>query len=740
MRLKYSIYITCILIVGFNLESLNAQGFEWARSYGGVFNEDAVDICVDAAGNIYTTGSFAGMVDFDPGPDTTFVSSLGFFNTDIYVQKMDPSGRLIWAKSYGGFSDDRAYSIGLDSAGNIFVTGSFQDSIDIDPGAGINYLYSNGSDDILVQKMDSAGNVIWAKGFGSKGRDLGTSISIDAIGSVYTAGYFADTTDIDPGPGTADVILKGVVDVFIQKLDGSGNFVWARTFGGNGVEVPFLTKFDASGNLYTTGYFQDSVDFDPGSGTNFQSSLGGSDIFIQKLDTSGDFKWVRSFGGVSEDIGTSISFDDNGNLYITGSFEDSVDFDPGTGNSILASKGESDTFVQKMDSSGSFLWAKSFGGTLRDGGTAINIEATGGILTTGFFQDSVDFDPGTGNTSLNSLGRRGLFIQKIDPAGNFLWVRALRGAFDLNGLSTIDALNNIITIGSFKGLVDFDPGPAFNPLISNRDNRDAFILKMNPCNTESTIDTVVACESYTWIDGVTYSRSNNSASITLTSATGCDSIVNLDLTIESNSVSADVVNSCGPYTWINGITYNTSNFTTKDTLVNTAGCDSIVLLVLTIDSLSDITTTYTNGVITSNNENADYQWLNCDSSFAIISGETSRSFTPQVNGNYAVELIEKSCVDTSACVMVSSIGLVENGFGDQLKVFPNPTKGSFNIDLGDHSEDAEVTIRDITGKVIQSSTFNSGQLLNFSLDEPSGLYMIYITSAGKRAVIRMIKE
>ncbi|MCD4794518.1 MAG: T9SS type A sorting domain-containing protein [Bacteroidales bacterium] len=261
-------------------------------------------------------------------------------------------------------------------------------------------------------------------------------------------------------------------------------------------------------------------------------------------------------------------------------------------------------------------------------------------------------------------------------------------------------------------------------------------LTINYSNTGT--DIITACDSYTWIDGVTYTVSNNTATYTLTNVADCDSIVTLDLTINYSNTGTDIITACDSYTWIDGVTYTVSNNTATYTLTNVADCDSLVTLNLTIIIVNTAVTV--NGLtITADADEAIYQWLECPA-MTVISGETNQSFTATANGNYAVEVTENGCVDTSVCVSITSVGIYENSFGNGLLLYPNPTDGNFSIDLGDNYESVTITITDLTGKLILSKTYIESQVLNLNLDEPVGAYLLIIESGGKKAVIRIVKE
>ncbi|MFT5859847.1 MAG: hypothetical protein ACI865_001953, partial [Flavobacteriaceae bacterium] len=261
-------------------------------------------------------------------------------------------------------------------------------------------------------------------------------------------------------------------------------------------------------------------------------------------------------------------------------------------------------------------------------------------------------------------------------------------------------------------------------------------------NSNSGTDTQVACDTYTWaLNSTTYTSSTSSPTVTLTNAAGCDSIVTLDLTINNSNSGTDTQVACDTYTWpLNSTTYTSSISSPTVTLTNAAGCDSIVTLDLTINSVSDNTTSLSSNTIQANNTIASYVWLNCDNNFAVIPGETNQSYTPSANGNYAVELIENGCMDTSACVAITTIGIIENDFGKDLLVFPNPTDGNFSIDLGANYATVEVTISESKGKLIRSEKFGQQQVIKLSINEPNGVYLLTVLAGDKKAVIRLVKN
>ncbi|MFT5020697.1 MAG: hypothetical protein ACI9CU_002098, partial [Polaribacter sp.] len=204
----------------------------------------------------------------------------------------------------------------------------------------------------------------------------------------------------------------------------------------------------------------------------------------------------------------------------------------------------------------------------------------------------------------------------------------------------------------------------------------------------------------------------------------------------------DTRTECNSYTWIDGNTFTTSNNSATFNIVGGAanGCDSLVTLDLTINNVTDITTSSSGAIITANNLGATYQWLDCDNSNATIPGEIGQSYTTEANGNYAVELTENGCIDTTACVSIITTAILENNFGSEFNIYPNPTKGNFSVDLDKIYNSIFITITDLSGRLIECKEYNKTKLMNLKIDKPAGMYLMRIETGDQKAVIRLIKE
>ncbi len=454
-----------------------AQTLTWAHQFGGMYDDYAFSISVDAAGNVYTTGSYNDTTDFDPGPGTTNLTPFGG-GKDVFISKLNTSGDFVWAKQFGGTDYDEGRSIAVDAAENVYVIGDFAGTADFDPGTGTFNLTSFGNRDIFITKLDVNGNLLWAKQLGGISVDGGLSIAVDAVGNVYATGDFAGTADFDPGPGIFNFTSAAGSDIFIIKLNVAGNLVWAKQFSGTGYDRARSIAIDTAGNVYTTGDFTGTTDFDPSPAMLNLTSAGNFDGFVAKLDTSGNLVWVKQFGGIDDVYGYSVAVDAAGYVYATGFFSGLADFDPGLGIFNLTSFGNYDVFVTKLDDSGSLLWAKQFGGLYTVHGHSIFVGADGSVYASGSFLNTADFDPGPGTFNLTSPGSYGIFITKLNASGHFVWAKQLGGisSHGFGSYVVVDTAKNLYATGYFQGTGDFDPSPDTFNLTSA--GLDIFILKL----------------------------------------------------------------------------------------------------------------------------------------------------------------------------------------------------------------------------------------------------------------------
>ncbi|NOQ71811.1 MAG: T9SS type A sorting domain-containing protein [Crocinitomix sp.] len=311
-------------------------------------------------------------------------------------------------------------------------------------------------------------------------QDYSFSLSVDDSGNVYTTGAYALTADLDPGPGFDEYTAMGGLDIYIHKMDNNGNFVWVKSIGGtlNDIGTEIIT--DSLGFVYVVGYYENEADFDPNDGVLLQTANGASDIFVMKLDSLGNLIWSRSMGGGDADRGISLDMDNEGNVYATGFFQDTVDFDPGVGSFELISEGGIDVFVVKLDNDGEFIWANAYGGTANDAGLEVSIDDANNVCIVGYYRATIDFNPSGIPALHTSEGFEDGFILKLDSEGNYLWSHSIGGISNLESARslTTDDEENLYVAGMFTQTVDFDPGPE-DSLVTSGGSADGYILKLN---------------------------------------------------------------------------------------------------------------------------------------------------------------------------------------------------------------------------------------------------------------------
>lgn len=470
-----------ILALLFAVTVGNSQTFQWAKSIGGPNFEWGHSVAIDKLGNVYTTGWFKGTIDFDPGPDTSYLSSIGG-DASAYILKLNPNGDFLWARSVDATIYYEGLSIAVDIFGDVCIVGAYEGTVDFDPGIEVFNLASEGNEDVFIMKMDSEGTFLWAKSLGAADKDIGFSIVTDSFGNIYTSGYFAETVDFDPGQGIATLASNGEDDVFVLKLDSEGDFQWVKSLGGIGWAEGLSIDIDSYDNVYFTGRFYGTLSFDLGSGMVDLTSIGDWDIYISKLNSNGDFMWVKSIGGTNYEKSISITVDDYGNVYSTGFFKGTVDFNPGVGINNLTSFGSRDIFIFKLSSEGDFLWANNMGGLYDDNGSSIAVDEFGYVYVTGSFLGNLGFGSQAEIINLESAGSTDIVLTKMNSEGQILWAKNIGGeSYEESYSIAVDSYSNLYLTGRFTDTSDFDPGVGIANLLSEG-STDAFILKLDGTN------------------------------------------------------------------------------------------------------------------------------------------------------------------------------------------------------------------------------------------------------------------
>ena len=242
--------------------------------------------------------------------------------------------------------------------------GTFGNPCDFDPGPGQHIVPAIDYDNFLL-KFDSSGNFKWVQTWNAGTDELVANVATSPSGETWVCGMFDGAGDFNPGPGVDVHASLGSQDAFVSRFDPNGNFEWAKTWGeADNDDEALAVKNDAVGNCYITGFFNETVDFDPAHpGTHQMTSAGDRDAFVLELDTSGNYVWSGIMGGQDDDEGDGIAIDSLGNILIAGQFEDNANLSPTSTQSNRISNGSTDIFLTKISSAHQFLWADTWGGT-----------------------------------------------------------------------------------------------------------------------------------------------------------------------------------------------------------------------------------------------------------------------------------------------------------------------------------------------------------------------------------------
>lgn len=472
--MKIQIFLICFLFSGI---LARAQNFEWGAHLVGTTNDYGWDVVTDDSGNTYITGSFQGILDADPGSGVfNLVCSSG---TSLFITKLDTNGQFVWAKS---IDDATGRAITFDPSGYIYVVGHFEFNSDFDPDAGTFFISSLGGKDGFLLKLDLDGNFVWVKAFGGSDQSFCSNVLIDSHSNIIITGEFKNNVDFDPSSSTYSVTSTcPEYDIFMVKLTSTGDFLWVRNIASNLTsEQESFIHNDTLGNIYLSGNFKNTVDFDPGSGT-YSIYSANDNSFISKFDSSGIFIWVKQLieSGYCYIHGATVT--NEGNIYVTGEFTGVSDFDLSTGLINRISVGLKDIFVAKYKNDGILDWVESFGSTLNDFGITIKASNTnaGGVVMSGQFYDSIDFNPGIGVNSLIAAdGYIDAFVLKLDSGGNYVWVEEITGDHEEIMEVHLDNDQNIYLTGQFQLQIDVDPGlDSF--MLNSPTVKNIFITKWN---------------------------------------------------------------------------------------------------------------------------------------------------------------------------------------------------------------------------------------------------------------------
>jgi len=436
------------------------------RSFGGVDSTSSAFTkysAVDRSGNLIVVGLMYYTVDFGAGA----ISSGG--GQDVFVAKYAPNGQCLWSRRLGGVSDDTANGVAVDSGGNILVTGGFSGGIYpavIDFGFGPVQCY--GGSDIFLVKYSPSGSVLWSKVFGGSGSDVGTGVAVDGSDNILltgTHGFFGTGADFGGGA----LPIYGQQDVFIAKLNSSGGYIWARSYGGSDSDAVTSIAVDGSGNPVIAGQFRSTANFGSGNVT----SAGGNDGYVGKYSgADGSNLWFKRFGDSRDQSANGVAVDGSGNVVVTGDFLGTMDF----GGSVQVGALGGSFYIVKYNSTGTHLWSASYGAEINGPHVAgVAVDATGRIVITGEMVTGIDFGFGW----LLGQGGNNAFVVKLDSNSTVLWAKRSSSSGDSGKSVTIDRSNNNIFVAGACGTAGVIFGSQTVITTPNTSN-NSFFVKISP--------------------------------------------------------------------------------------------------------------------------------------------------------------------------------------------------------------------------------------------------------------------
>jgi hypothetical protein len=509
--------------------------FQYAVQLGSTGEEHAFATAIDASGNTYVTGYFNGTIDFDPGAGTANLTAVNA--GDGFLAKYDASGNYLWAFRFGGIAPPPASgggpnmgrNISVDGIGNVVLTGFFYGTSDFDPGPGAATMNAATTGSHFIARYSPTGNYLWAFQFQvassgpvSSGANI-YAMTLDGSGNIVVAGNYYGSIDFDPGPGTASMNSghSGEGSMFVAKYSPSGVYAWAFTIQSGNTTKDFYYRadagdiaVDASNNIYVVGSFLGTVNFNPSGGktkltsAGLVNSLSPRDMYVAKYSSAGKYLSAFRMGASGSDGARSIAIDGSGNLYVTGWFTGTVDFNSGSATNNLSTAGSaSEDFVVSYTSANVYRWAF---GLSKASNSRLAIDGNGNIDVAGTLSGvsgSMDLDPGSGTASV-SWSVPASFVGSYTSSGEYRWgftIDVFIQSFDARG-------STIACTGSFRNNpADVDPGigttfltpvgsndiflatyndaPLPKPVVSNpmTTSDNAMLVAPNPFATDFTV-------------------------------------------------------------------------------------------------------------------------------------------------------------------------------------------------------------------------------------------------------------
>jgi len=548
---------------------------------------------------------------------------------------------------------------------------------------------------LLVGAAAASQSYSWGGRFGGDGEDVVLKMHVDASGNIFTTGYFTLTSDFDISDGVSLLTGGDFYEAFVQKTDKDGNFVWARRFGGDSFDNGTDVTTDAAGNVYITGVYQETADFDPGEGEFMLTSTGGLDIFVVKLDPNGNFVWAKSIGGTEYEETSAIGTDALGNIYVSGYFFGEMNFDPGQSEFSLTPLGWSDGFITKLNSDGTFIWAKQFGGDDFDLSLDMKVMPSGDLYFAGNFNGTADFDPDPEVVQNLTAEAEAGFLLHLTADGDYVKAinigEAPEGFYLLS--VDVDALGSAYITGYFGGELSLGLVNGTETTLSAPDFYNGVVLKVNPNGTTAWATQFTGEEA-----SIPYTVAINSNGETLVSGFYGVSLQLGDtlLTIESeNAMESFLAKLDANGNFTNGYRFGGVNFVDRSAMGIDA--ENNIYLSASFETIADV------------NPDAN------NTNFVTSAG---------FRDNYLIKMSDSE-------LNVKDFGNANNS----LRAYPNPATTQITLDWDTAVAGLPYEIADVSGRLVMTGKIDSNQQIDLS-SLHSGIYIV----KAARAYCKIVKH
>ncbi|HEY0261754.1 MAG TPA: T9SS type A sorting domain-containing protein [Chitinophagales bacterium] len=402
----------------------NAQ-FAWAIGEGGTGLDVGRNICFDRNNNVILTGYIGG------NPIFRGQGYIGNGLSDGFAVKYDENANLLWLRLFGGSGEDKCFGTAVDAEDNIYLCGSFQNSMTVDSFSA----QSDGGTDLYILKLNASGDVIWLKTFGGSLDDAALSIGVNERQEVFVCGTFGGAMVF----GDDTLTTTSITQSYIGKLNRDGTVQWTKQFYSSGALTANTLTVLLNGTVAVAGYFSENMSIDT---LTENVSYPSYEVFLCELNDSGEPLWLQQAGGAYDNLTTKIASDAQDNIVLCGYISGFAQF----GNNSLTNAGYNDPFIAKYDTSGNCLWARSGGGTSLDFANGVAFDAQGNVYATGLYENAITF---SGHT-IFGYDQRQAFMVSYDRNGNFRWLQDIGEAGTECGMGVnVDISGNVYVTGYY---------------------------------------------------------------------------------------------------------------------------------------------------------------------------------------------------------------------------------------------------------------------------------------------------